>query len=101
MLIIQGKLVTERKTVMPEKNYLHKVELTQPKHLQTLVESRRVFNLTNCEFNVFESYQQAYHVPLTFNDFVITSMVRGKKVMHLFDKPAFEYLPGETVIVPR
>ena len=85
---------------MPEKNYLHKVELTQPKHLQTLVESRRVFNLTNCEFNVFESYQQAYHVPLTFNDFVITSMVRGKKVMHLFDEPAFEYLPGETVIVP-
>lgn len=85
---------------MHGRNQLKKIDLTHPKHLQTLVENRRVFNLNNCELNVYESYQQAYHVPLTFNDLVITSMVRGKKVMHLHDKPAFNYLPGETVIVP-
>lgn len=85
---------------MPGRNQLKKIDLTHPEHLQTLVENRRVFNLNNCELNVFESYQQAYHIPLAFNDLVITSMVRGKKVMHLFDKPAFDYLPGETVIVP-
>lgn len=85
---------------MPIKHILNKVDLTHPKYLQTLVENRRVFNLERCELNVFESYKEAYRVPLTFGDFVITSMVRGKKVMHLFDKPSFEYLPGETVIVP-
>lgn len=85
---------------MPVGKQLHKIDLTNPKYLQTLVENRRVFNLSNCELNVFESYQQAYRVPLTFPDFVITSMVRGKKIMHILKEPAFNYLPGETVLVP-
>ncbi len=56
---------------MPGKNTLHHIDLTQPEYLQTLVENRRIFNLNNCKLNVFESYQQAWRVPLTFNDFVI------------------------------
>ncbi|WP_295120518.1 AraC family transcriptional regulator [uncultured Chitinophaga sp.] len=85
---------------MPRKSYLQNVDLTPPHQLQTLVENRRVFNLKNCELNIFECYQPAWHLPLAFSDFVITSMMRGKKVMHLYDDPAFDYLPGETVIIP-
>lgn len=85
---------------MRNRNLLQKIPLTEQPKLQTLVENRRIFNLQNCELNVFESYEESYRVPLTFPDFVITSMVRGKKIMHLRDKPAFDYLPGESVIVP-
>lgn len=81
---------------------LHKldlVKLTHQSHLQTLIENRTTYSLEKCELNIFETFKQSYQVPLKFNDFVITSMLRGKKVMHLTDKKEFNYLPGETVIV--
>lgn len=85
---------------MAAKKLLQQLGLTDKRQLQTLVENRRIYNLKTCELNIFETYRESYKVPLTFSDFVITSMVKGKKVMHLDGKPSFEYLPGETVIVP-
>jgi AraC-like DNA-binding protein len=75
-------------------------QISTEKSLKTLVENRQIYSLNNCEMNVFETHEQAKLVPLKFSEFIVTSMLRGKKVMHLFDKPGFEYFPGQTVIVP-
>jgi AraC-like DNA-binding protein len=85
---------------MTQKDFIAGVPWRNDRDLKTLVENRTTYTLENCELNIFETYQQASDVNLVFGDLVLTTMLKGKKIMHLFDKPGFDYLPGESVIVP-
>lgn len=80
--------------------YIVPYKLTKVNRLHSLVEHRSKFNLDFCELNVFETRQQATDFNLKFDGFTITSMLRGKKIMHLEGFEDFEYVPGETVLAP-
>ena len=68
--------------------------------LEHHVENRTCYTLKHAELNLFETHQAATSIFLTFPEPVLASMIMGKKVMHLGDKPAFDFLPGESVIMP-
>ena len=63
--------------------------------LHSLVENRTVYALEGFELNVFETHRAAHRVPLRLEGLALTTMLRGKKVMHLPGRAAFDYLPGE------
>lgn len=69
--------------------------------LHSLVENRTVYNLEGFELNVFETHRAALRVPLRLEGLALTTMLRGKKVMHLPGRAAFDYLPGESVVVDK
>lgn len=78
---------------------LTSIPTTPESRLKNLVENRTSIDLSHCQLNVFETHIAAEKVDLVFDDFVITSMLKGKKVMHLPGKSSFDYYPGESVVV--
>ncbi len=75
-------------------------QLVDIRNMQSLVEHRSRFTLDHCELNVFETREKAEQFYLAFRGFAVTSMLRGKKIMHLDGYKEFEYVPGETVLAP-
>lgn len=68
--------------------------------LTTLVENRTTYNAAYAELNIYETHQYAEKVALTFDFPVIASMLTGKKIMHIEGMPAFDFHPGESVVMP-
>ena len=69
--------------------------------LNSLVENRTVYALDGFELNIFETHRAAHRVPLRLDGLALTTMLRGKKVMHLPGRAGFDYLPGESVVVDK
>ncbi|SFT01059.1 transcriptional regulator, AraC family [Zhouia amylolytica] len=70
------------------------------RRLETLVENQTSYTLENAALHVFETHKQAEHVLLQFDNPVLASMLKGKKIMHLKDHRSFDFLPGESLILP-
>jgi len=70
------------------------------RRLEEMVENRTAYSSDQAELNVYETHMQAEKVSLTFDAPVIASMIEGKKIMHLPRLEPFEFLPGESVVVP-
>lgn len=68
--------------------------------LVDIVENRTVHTLNSAELNIYETHKKVSQVPLKFNEPLLVSMIRGKKVMNLSKLPEFGFLPGESVILP-
>lgn len=77
------------------------INLADASELDSLVEHRRVFALKECQLNIFETYHRTADVRLSFDGLVVSSMMRGRKVMSLADDPQFDFVPGESVILPE
>ncbi|NRD21466.1 AraC family transcriptional regulator [Winogradskyella eckloniae] len=68
--------------------------------LTTLVENRTTYNAEYAELNIYETHAFAEKVSLTFDFPIIASMLTGKKIMHLDGFEAFDFFPGESVVMP-
>jgi AraC-like DNA-binding protein len=79
---------------------LGKFNTTHISKLKTEIEQKTTFTLNKCELNIFETHKKAENVKLSFDGFTITSMLRGKKIIHVNDANGFEYVPGETLMLP-
>ncbi len=69
--------------------------------LTTLVENHTIYNADSSELNIFETHKIAKRVNLRFDAPILASMLTGKKVMHLEGMPSFDFIPGESVVLPR
>lgn len=68
--------------------------------LTTLVENRTTYNAEYAELNFYETHAYAEKVSLTFGFPIIASMLTGKKIMHIDGFEAFDFFPGESVVMP-
>jgi AraC family transcriptional regulator len=83
---------------------MKKAVLNIDKHLQIrkleqVVENRTAYTLDQAELSIYETHETIRDVAFQFNVPVLASMIRGKKIIHIDNKPSFEFLAGESMIL--
>jgi AraC family transcriptional regulator len=79
---------------------LHLSPHFERRRLEQLVENCTTFGSARSELHIYETHAQASAIELKFSEPVLTSMISGRKVMHLQGIKAFDYLPGESLLLP-
>ncbi len=74
--------------------------LNSRRRLETLIENQTTYTLESAELSLFETHQTVHKVLLDFDQPVLASMITGKKVMRLSDREDFDFLPGESILLP-
>lgn len=65
-----------------------------------LVENRTRVGGNDIEFSVYDTYQPAEAVALRAPNPLYCGMVSGRKVIHTDEQAPFDFLPGESLVVP-
>ncbi|PUZ22052.1 AraC-type DNA-binding protein [Chitinophaga costaii] len=63
------------------------------------VDSKRSFGMDSFELSILETVERAT-IQQTFSEPIFYNLLKGKKIMRLGNDQPFEYLPGNTMIVP-
>ncbi len=71
-----------------------------PENPQKLIENRRVFGGNDVEFSIYDTYQQARKVELQAGNPLYCGMIYGRKVIHMKESKAFDFLPNESLVIP-
>lgn len=86
---------------MAQIHHLLPINLSDVTTLDSLVEHRRAFNLRDCQLNIFETYHQTKDVALSYDGLVVSSMIRGRKTMSISGSDQFDFVPGQSIILPE
>ncbi len=77
------------------------LSIQTPEHLQKGYENRHRIDCGNFEIYIFETFQSSTKVQIRYDGLSISSMIRGKKIIHTTEGHHFEFLPGTTLILPE
>ncbi|MCU0348141.1 MAG: AraC family transcriptional regulator, partial [Saprospiraceae bacterium] len=75
----------------------HISHLHRANKLETLVENRTAYTTDEAELSIYETYEYAESVGLTFDYPVFVSMISGKKVMHFKGQDPMPFTPHESL----